>query len=945
MRATSTISNGSHQVHVTRESCLVKCARWTVNNKAFIALATLLTIYALVGDDCRLLATNKPADIWFNVLTLICIVVFTYEIVMSCLGKDDYILGFFMILDIVSTVTLLLDLSWVTEIVWGDGEDLDKMRSGRTARVGAKAGRVVRVIRLVRILKLYKTVYENASKHVKKRKEAEEDWEFWYEGRRRKKTFNSKRQVVPGSDDDDNWDDVQTVDPELAKTNLQESRVGKKLSEMTTRRVIILVLTMLLVLPFLRTESADSYPASAYYGADEVYISWREFAEGSGNDRRERYERSMLKLLYYHNWFTGRSGSCPEIGDFNFGCPSLYLSHAFWIGITSEDESQILARVNNTRLRLETVDAWNNKAANQRDIYNFGTMPEQVLSTIAGAWTACNEPDKGIFRYGFSLLASEIDGTVNYAVPCPSDLRSVEKLKFFPRLLTSESYDAWHFTFYFDARQFTQSEAMYGIFITVFICIVLCIASLYFSNDANKLVLQPVEHMIGIVASIRDDPLVAMKMADDEYKLELKEKAKLRQRQQSSQHLLTANETLMHRCKRRIMRAWNKCRVSSQEGLMETQILEKTIIKLGSLLALGFGEAGAAIIGTNLASSDSAGVNVMIPGTKVECIIGKARINDFSTATEVLQGNVMRFVNQIAEIVHGVVDAFHGAANKNNGDTFLLVWRCSGHEDFMIQKFADMSMIAFARVLAAVHRAPVLAAYRAHPGLQQRLGKNCRVNLSFGLHAGWAIEGAVGTEFKIDASYLSPNISIASSVEAATKVYSVPIIVSQAVVNLASDEMADKCRLIDRVHITGSVSPMCLYSLDLDFTILEVDEPRDPSIRWNLRERFRVRQFLEQEKDRKMKLGVLTVSEFEHVDILAMRGRYTEQFMMVFHMGFQNYIGGEWQVARRLLSEAQDLVPDREDGPCRALLQFMEDMYDFQSPSGWSGIRELQVEQ
>ena len=32
-----------------------------------------------------------------------------------------------------------------------------------------------------------------------------------------------------------------------------------------------------------------------------------------------------------------------------------------------------------------------------------------------------------------------------------------------------------------------------------------------------------------------------------------------------------------------------------------------------------------------------------------------------------------------------------------------------------------------------------------------------RVNLSFGLHAGWAIEGAVGSEFKIDASYVSPN--------------------------------------------------------------------------------------------------------------------------------------------------------------------------------------------
>ena len=48
-------------------------------------------------------------------------------------------------------------------------------------------------------------------------------------------------------------------------------------------------------------------------------------------------------------------------------------------------------------------------------------------------------------------------------------------------------------------------------------------------------------------------------------------------------------------------------------------------------------------------------------------------------------------------------------------------------------------------------------ASRGHPGLQQRLGTSCRVNLSSGLHYGWAIEGAVGSEFKIDASYLSPN--------------------------------------------------------------------------------------------------------------------------------------------------------------------------------------------
>merc|ERR1719272_1644652 len=213
--------------------------------------------------------------------------------------------------------------------------------------------------------------------------------------------------------------------------------------------------------------------------------------------------------------------------------------------------------------------------------------------------------------------------------------------------------------------------------------------------------------MIKKVELIRENPLIAMKMADEEFKIEMKKKSKTRTFDEQSRYAKV------------ISKVRGCCKSSAKvEEAMETVVLEKTIIKLGSLLALGFGEAGASIIGHNLAASDSAGVNVMIPGTKVECIIGKAQINDFSTATEVLQGKVMTFVNQIAEIVHGVVDEFRGAANKNNGDTFLLVWRISGEGEAgeeesqgMASKFADMSMMAFAKILGAIHRAPVLAAY------------------------------------------------------------------------------------------------------------------------------------------------------------------------------------------------------------------------------------------
>lgn len=50
--------------------------------------------------------------------------------------------------------------------------------------------------------------------------------------------------------------------------------------------------------------------------------------------------------------------------------------------------------------------------------------------------------------------------------------------------------------------------------------------------------------------------------------------------------------------------------------------------------------------------------------------------------------------------------------------------------------------------------------------------------MGFGLHIGWAIEGAIGSDYKIDASYLSPNVNMASRLEAATKQFGVNLLLS-----------------------------------------------------------------------------------------------------------------------------------------------------------------------
>merc|ERR1740138_308104 len=136
---------------------------------------------------------------------------------------------------------------------------------------------------------------------------------------------------------------------------------------------------------------------------------------------------------------------------------------------------------------------------------------------------------------------------------------------------------------------------------------------------------------------------------------------------------------------------------------------------------------------------------------------------------------------------------------------------------------AELSLVSFARVIGSLHHSPLLAEYRSHPGLQQRLGTGTRVNMSFGLHYGWAIEGAVGSEFKIDASYLSPNVSIAASIEQATQLYGVSLLMSHAVADMCSKELRAEFRLIDKVVIQGSKYPIELHSVDLDYLALAVD--------------------------------------------------------------------------------------------------------------------------
>ncbi|KAF4754346.1 Adenylyl/guanylyl cyclase, partial [Perkinsus olseni] len=259
----------------------------------------------------------------------------------------------------------------------------------------------------------------------------------------------------------------------------------------------------------------------------------------------------------------------------------------------------------------------------------------------------------------------------------------------------------------------------------------------------------------------------------------------------------------------------------------------------------------------------------------------------------------------IGQIVHGIVDEFHGAANKNIGDAFLLVWRLPEDNPEQRKKMCDMAIMSFVKVVAAVNKSPVLYEYRKHPGLQARL-ENYRVRMGFGMHCGWAIEGAIGSEFKIDASYLSPNVNLAGSLEGATKEYGVCMLLSGPMVESCNEDMRKHCRIIDRVMINGA--KMGLYTVDIVYEDLPIVESTPRKSNADRRggpsaQRARARQERAARKANKLASTYRVADLFDHdEDLIEMRKVFTKEFFDKFDTGFRNYEAGEWEIAYSMLS-------------------------------------------
>ena len=373
----------------------------------------------------------------------------------------------------------------------------------------------------------------------------------------------------------------------------------------------------------------------------------------------------------------------------------------------------------------------------------------------------------------------------------------------------------------YSIRKETKLQGLLNFFQTIFVCICITLASLTFEKDADDLVLDPLEIMIEIVEKVEKDPIGAKNIE------ELQEGVKAQVQQLEDEE---ENEG----------KNKNKNNANNNTDNFEVSVIKSAIIKISALLAIGFGEAGGEIIKKNLRQGEE--LNPRLMGKKKTAIFGFCDIRQFEEIALALEERTILFVNEIAEIVHSSVDRFQGATNKNIGESFLNVWKfyniskVHNHrngEEKIIKKdnlleidptnpqvgiTADCSVLAFLRIILKINKNLNILSYRKNEEILKRI-PNFKVNMGFGLHLGYGIEGAVGSTYKIDASYLSPNVNIAARLETATRQFGLSLLISGVLYDLLTDDMKSICRYIDCVTVKGSELPLDLYTIDLNLNI------------------------------------------------------------------------------------------------------------------------------
>jgi hypothetical protein len=237
----------------------------------------------------------------------------------------------------------------------------------------------------------------------------------------------------------------------------------------------------------------------------------------------------------------------------------------------------------------------------------------------------------------------------------------------------------------YDNRITTKLSAILSIAKTIFIMLVLFLANFCFSKDMDLYIIKPIESMIVKIKKFSENSNKAfIEEEEKEYKK------------------YSDEEKIKSRC----------CFGDKESKPLETQILDKTIFKIGSLMSLGFSEDEAKIFEKNLNENNQEEVYPLVDGEEILSLIAFCHIKESFQIESILKENYGKLINELSEIIYEISYEYCVSAVKYTSEGWILIWKIEkvnkqliyDEGNDIISRISELAIVSIIKILLKIHK-------------------------------------------------------------------------------------------------------------------------------------------------------------------------------------------------------------------------------------------------